>query len=596
MINSYLRVLNNNLSIQIMNRNKLVKQTTFLLVNFRRYYGFIKNNLTFNLNHTNSILTFLLVFIGFTGCSGTSEKTSIDTVDTRPNILILVADDLGYADLGCYGGDIATPNIDSLASNGIRFSRFHTAPMCAPTRAMLLTGNDNHIAGVGRQALSAEVFGYEGYLTNRVATIPALLRKDGYHTYMAGKWHLGTGRAANPHQKGFEHSFVLLEGVGNHYNSQGLFKGIPVSHYTEDGKSAKWPDGEYSTDLYTDKLIGFIDQYKDDDRPFFAYAAYTSPHWPLQVDEAYWKKYEGRYNDGYEKLKEDRFLSLQRAGMIPEDAVLPPSHPAVRSWDSLSEKEKKRESRKMELYAGMVDNLDVNIGRIIQYLKDIGEYENTLIIFMSDNGAAGEDYYNNPGIKPYINPYFNNDYETMGEPNSLISYGPQWAEAGSSPFRYYKEYATNGGIIASMIMSGPMVAHQNSIADNFLTVMDIAPTLYEIANIDYPSEFNGTTLFPLKGASLVPFVSAKANTIHTKDYVFGLEHSGNTMLRKGQWKITNFSNPFSLSEFKLYNLAEDIGEIHDLKKTNPQKYQEMYQEWTKFASEIKVQLPGIQYD
>lgn len=579
-----------------MNRNRFVKQTTFLLMNFRTYSHFTKNYLIFNLNNTNSILTFLCVIIGFTGCSGTSEKTSIDTQDTRPNILILVADDLGYADLGCFGGDIASPNIDSLASNGIRFSRFHTAPMCAPTRAMLLTGNDNHIAGVGRQALSAQVFGYEGYLTNRVATIPALLRKDGYHTYMAGKWHLGTGKEANPHQKGFEHSFVLLEGVGNHYNSQGLFKGIPVSHYTEDGKPTKWPEGSYSTDLYTDKLIEYIDQNKDDKRPFFAYAAYTSPHWPLQVDKAYWKKYEGRYDEGYEKLKEDRLLSLKKAGMIPEDAVLPPAHSAVISWDSLSETEKKIESRKMELYAGMVDNLDVNIGRIIQHLKDIGEYENTLIIFMSDNGAAGEDYYNNPGIRPYINPYFNNDYETMGEANSLISYGPQWAEAGSSPFRYYKEYATNGGIIASMIMSGPMVEQQNVIANDFLTVMDIAPTIYDIAQINYPSEINGTTLFPLKGKSLMPFISGRAKTIHTTDYVFGLEHSGNTMLRKGQWKITNFSNPFSLSAFELYNLDEDLGEMHDLKSANPQKYQEMYQEWTNFASEIKVQLPGISYD
>ncbi|MEP0134250.1 MAG: arylsulfatase [Eudoraea sp.] len=577
----------------MINLDRRTKQVILLPIKFKTCYHFTNYNFISNLNRTTSILSFLFAIIGFTACSGTSEKTS---VDTRPNILILVADDLGYADLGCYGGNIATPNIDGLASSGIRFSRFHTAPMCAPTRAMLLTGNDNHIAGVGRQALSTQVFGYEGYITNRVATIPALLKKDGYHTYMAGKWHLGTGKEANPHQKGFEHSFVLLEGVGNHYNSQGLFKGIPVSHYTEDGKPTKWPEGSYSTDLYTDKLIEYIDQNKDDKRPFFAYAAYTSPHWPLQVDEAYWKKYEGRYDEGYDKLKEERLLSLKKAGMIPENAALPPTHPSVRPWNSLSENEKKREARKMELYSGMLDNLDVNIGRIVQHLKDIGEYENTLIIFMSDNGAAGEDYYNNPGIRPYINPYFNNDYETMGEANSLISYGPQWAEAGSSPFRYYKEYATNGGIIASMIITGPMVEQQNVIANDFLTVMDIAPTLYEIAKINYPSEFNGNSLFPLKGKSILPFISGKAEAIHSNDYVFGLEHSGNTMLRKGQWKITNFSDPFSLSGFELYNLDEDLGEMHDLKSTNPQKYQEMFQEWTNFASEIQVQLPGINYD
>lgn len=577
----------------MINFDRRSKQVILLLIKIKTCCHFTNSNFISNLNHTTSILTFLFVIIGFTGCSGTSEKTPIDT---RPNILILVADDLGYADLGCYGGNIATPNIDGLASSGIRFSRFHTAPMCAPTRAMLLTGNDNHIAGIGRQALSTQVFGYEGYLTNRVATIPELLKEDGYHTYMAGKWHLGTDREANPYKKGFEHSFVLLEGVGNHYNSQGMFKGIPVSHYTEDGKPAKWPEGSYSTDLYTDKLISYIDKNKDDKRPFFAYAAYTSPHWPLQVDKAYWKKYEGSYDEGYDKLKEERLISLKKAGMIPENAVLPPTHPSIRPWNSLSEYEKKIEARKMELYSGMVDNLDVNIGRIVQHLKDIGEYENTLIIFMSDNGAAGEDYYNNPGIRPYINPYFNDSYETMGEANSLISYGPQWAEAGSSPFRYYKEYATNGGIIASMIITGPMVEQQNIIANNFLTVMDIAPTLYDLAKINYPPEFKGNSLFPLKGKSLLPFISGKVKAIHTNDYVFGLEHSGNTMLRKGQWKITNFSDPFSLSAFELYNLDEDLGEIQDLKSTNPQKYQEMYQEWTNFASEIKVQLPGINYD
>ncbi|WP_297795734.1 arylsulfatase [uncultured Eudoraea sp.] len=576
-----------------MNRNKRTNQINLPFKNFTHFYPLSKGRLIVNLNTTRSILALLFVIIGFYGCSGTQEKT---TIDTRPNILLLVADDLGYADLGCYGGDIATPNIDGLASSGIRFSRFHTAPMCAPTRAMLLTGNDNHIAGIGRQALSTQVFGYEGYLTKRVATIPQLLRDDGYHTYMAGKWHLGNGKEFNPHQKGFENSFVLLEGVGNHYNKQGLFKGIPISHYTENGDPAEWPEGKYSTDLYTDKLISFIDRHKEDKRPFFAYAAYTSPHWPLQVDEVYWKKYRGKYDKGYDKLKEERLESLKKAGMIPENAVLPPTHPSVRPWESLSDKEKKRESRKMELYAGMVDNLDVNIGRLVDYLKDIGAYENTLIIFMSDNGAAGEDYYNNPDIKPYINPYFNNDYETMGEANSLISYGPQWAEAGSSPFRYYKEYATNGGIIASMIISGPGVEQQNVISNNFLTVMDIAPTLYDLAEINYPRELNGNSLFPMKGQSFLPFIHGETKTIHNKSYVFVLEHSGNTMLRKGAWKITNFSDPFSLSEFELYNLDEDLGEMYDLKSTYPDKYQELYQEWTNFASEIKVQLPGINYD
>ncbi len=252
------------------------------------------------------------VYGGLISCSPGQQKNK---EALRPNILVLVADDLGYSDLGCFGGEIQTPFIDSLALNGIRFSRFYTAPMCAPSRAMLLTGNDNHIAGVGRQAVEAAVFGYEGRIMERVATIPDLLREGGYHTYMAGKWHLGLTPEANPSQLGFERSFVLLEGVGNHFNSQGIFGDNSRSHYTADGKAAQWPDGQFSTDVYTDKLLSFIDEHADEQEPFFAYAAYTAPHWPLQVAEKYWKKYEGNYSDGYGHLREVRFEQLKKRGL-----------------------------------------------------------------------------------------------------------------------------------------------------------------------------------------------------------------------------------------------------------------------------------------
>ncbi len=300
-------------------------------------------------------LTVLLIGISIS-CS---ERGNKKDKSKRANIVLIVADDLGYGDIGCYGGEIETPNIDALATKGVRFSSFHTAPMCAPTRAMLLSGNDNHIAGMGGQGTVTKEFGYEGRLTNRIATIPELLRDAGYHTYMAGKWHLGKEPESNPQKKGFERSFVLLDGAGNHYTNQSALKN-GLSDYTEDGDPTSWTDGNYSTDFYTDKLIGYIDTNKDDGRPFFAFAAYTSPHWPLQVDKKYWAKYKGLYDDGYEKLKERRFNSLKRMGLIPMNATLPPSHEEVLPWDSLSADEKVREARKMELYAGMVDNLDYN--------------------------------------------------------------------------------------------------------------------------------------------------------------------------------------------------------------------------------------------
>ncbi len=530
----------------------------------------------------------LLLFGTLSSCSETTEKTQ---KDIRPNILLLVADDLGYADLGCYGGDIETPNIDNLATQGIRFSRFYTSPLCAPTRAMLLSGNDNHIAGMGIQSAQRAAFGYEGRLSDRVVTIPALLKTVGYHTYMAGKWHLGRDSSSIPFSKGFERSFVNIRGAGNHYNDQGLFAEDPISIYYEDGSLASWNDGDYSTDFYTDRLIEYIDLNKEDNKPFFAYAAYTSPHWPLQVDEKYWKKYVGRYDDGYEKLKERRLESLKNAGMIPKDAVLPPNHERVKPWDSLSSGEKKKESRKMELYAGMVDNLDENIGRILQYLKEIGQYENTIIVFMSDNGAAAEDFYYDLDYGPFIREHFDDDYETMGQANSFISYGPQWAEAGSSPFRHFKGLTTEGGIIAPMIITGPNIKRKNEIHDGFLTLLDIAPTFYEMAGAIYPEKFEENEIYPLKGNSLMPFVSGKTDQIHASDYVFGLEHNNLTMIRKGDWKITNIKRPFLEENFKLYNISQDLAELHDLKESEPAKYNELLEEWRKFSAEVKVQIP-----
>ncbi len=520
-----------------------------------------------------------------------SDQPDKKIPDRRPNILLLVADDLGYSDLGCFGGEIHTPNLDALAREGIRFSRFHTAPMCAPTRAMLLTGNDNHIAGMGRQAAQVNVFGYEGYLTNRVATIPALLQHDGYATFMTGKWHLGGFAEANPAALGFDRSFVLLEGVGNHFNDRGIFGAGSVSHYTEDGREAHWPEGRFSTDFYTDKLLDYLAENRTNSKPFFAYAAFTAPHWPLQVPEEYLKKYENLYQEGYEALRTKRLEGLKRLELIPQEAGLPELHPGIPSWSSLSEEERYRESRKMALYAGMVENLDHNVGRLLDYLREIGEYENTLILFMSDNGAAGEDYFNEPEIRPYINPYYSDQTEVMGRPESFISYGPPWAEAGTAPFRYYKEYATNGGLLAPLIVSGPGLRHGAAVCEQFITVMDIAPTLYELSDTRYPEIWHDRKVYPLRGASLLPLLKGESETVHPEDYIFALEHAEFGMVQQGDWKITNTSRPFDRTHFELYDLSRDLGEQHDLKLQEPGKFEELLEAWDAYAREARLQLP-----
>ena len=524
----------------------------------------------------------------------TAQDVSTQSANTRPNIVLIVADDLGFGDIGCYGGEIETPNIDELAKNGIRFSQFTTAPMCAPTRAMLLTGNDNHIAGMGIQGVVRDtVFGYEGRLTNRVATIPQLLRDAGYHTYMAGKWHLGLTPEANPHQKGFEHSYVLLHGSGNHYTDQSTER-AGISSYTEDGKPTTWTEGNYSTDFYTNKLIAYIEEDRNDNRPFFAFAAYTSPHWPLQVDEKYWKKYEGVYDEGYEKLRIKRLEALKAAGIISEDATLPSIHPRfaelIKPWDSLSQEDKMKEARKMELYAGMVDNLDHNIGRLITYLKETGQFKNTLFVFMSDNGAAHRDFFNRGSRSEDLKANYNDDYENMGKPDSYITYGPQWAEAGSAPFRYFKDFTTQGGINTTMIISGARVKRQNELHHGFVTLQDLAPTFYDLAGVTYPETYNGNPIYPLRGTSIKPFITGNSENIHDDNYVFAMEHINHAMVRKGDWKLVNWIRPLDPENFELFNLAEDMQEQEDLKDTAPEKYRELMKEWEKFAKEVQVQI------
>ena len=271
--------------------------------------------------------------------------------------------------------------------------------------------------------------------------------------------------------------------------------------------------------------------------------------------------------------------------------MLPPNHESIKYWNSLSEEEKMKESRKMELYAGMVDNLDFNIGRLIQHLKDIGTYDNTIIVFMSDNGAAGNDFYNNDRHGPFIRKHFNDEYDNMGQANSFISYGPPWAEAGSSPFRYYKGFTTEGGMTAAMIIAGPTIERKNEIYHGLTTIMDIAPTFYEVANTMYPETFENNNLYPLRGSSIMPFATGRATEVHPSDYVFGLEHGNWAMIRKGKWKITNIESPFSIENFDLFDLSKDLGEQNDLKELEPKKYKELLKEWTKFSDEIKVQVP-----
>jgi len=508
----------------------------------------------------------------------------------RPNILLIVADDMGYTDLGVYGGEISTPNIDALAGEGILFAQFHAAPSCAPTRAMLLTGNNNHVAGMGEQYgyydPHFEQPGYEGYLSDRVASMPQLLRDSGYHTYSAGKWHLGTAAEHSPRAAGFERHFNLSHGSGAHFDSIGMYP--TGSHYREDGEEATIPDGAYTTEFYTDKLIEYIDSNRGDGQPFFVYAAYTSPHWPLQLPEDYLDLYRGQYDDGYDALRERRFEAAKRAGVIPESAEPPLRNDAITPWDELSAEQQRIESRKMELYAAMLQNLDFHVGRLIGYLKENDLYDNTLIVFMSDNGAAGNDFYNVGPYVDYIRENYDNSYDNMGSPTSWVSYGPQWAEAGSAPFSRYKNYTRQGGIAASLITAGRGVDRAGVINDSYLTVMDLAPTFLELAGAEYPTSHS---IRPMLGESIVNLLAGNTHAVHDESYttVFYLE--GHAYVRQGDWKLVNLDPPFDESQFELFNIADDPGETTNLRDREPERYDALLELWHTERAELGIVLP-----
>jgi len=528
-------------------------------------------------------LIFLLVFYPAWG-----QPNS--TADQRPNILLIVADDLGYADLGSYGSDINTPNIDALAEQGMVLTQFHTAPSCGPTRAMLLSGNNNHVAGTARQNTTGvagwPVRGYENYLSDRIVPFPRLLQEAGYHTYTVGKWHLGMSSEHSPRAAGFSRAFNMLKGAGTHFDAKGFMTG--GSKYRLDNDLVPYPVGRYSTDLYTDWLIEFIDSNKDDGKPFFAYAAYTSPHWPLQVPDEYLDIYAGQYDDGYDVLRRRRFDSLQEAGIVPLSVKLPPRNDAITHWEELSSEQKRRESRKMELYAAMLDNLDDHVGRLIDYLKENRLYDNTLIIFMSDNGPDGGDFYREGPYAEYLQANFDNAYEKMGTAASFVSYDAPWAEAGSAPFQRFKTYSREGGIVAPMIIAGVGVAARGVIDSTYLTVMDLAPTFLEIAGAKYPDD---GSVQPMLGESINAFLAGESSIIHGDDYVSTQYHAGHAFVRRGDWKIANLEPPFDESGFELFNLRDDPGETNNLADAEPEMFTEMIALWRVQRKKLGIILP-----
>lgn len=538
----------------------------------------------------NSSIIFLLSICCWS-CSKQQTRESLE--QHSPNILLIIADDLGYSDLGCFGSEIATPNLDSLAASGQFFTQFHTGSMCAPSRSMLFSGRDHHLAGWGRQRTSQGTFyedkwGYENEFSSRVTAFSEWLDQAGYFTCIAGKWHVGKTPKSNPAQLGFDESWVLLDGAANHYNHTGLGLGgyeKEVAEYTENGKAVDYPSGQYSTTFYSNKIISFLTQnQKKGKHPFFAVAAYTAPHWPLQPPASHINKYKGVYDNGYDELRKQRFEALKQLKIIDEGLSLPKGLQHIPAWDTLSVEEQQRSARKMELYAGMVAHLDEEIGRLIDHLKATDQLENTIILFLSDNGADYLDFYNDEKRGVFIRSQYNNSFENMGQPSSFVSYGPAWAQATMVPYSWYKGHASEGAILAPLIISGKGIQAVSKPNSQFIEIRDLTTTILELANVTAPDS--------LEGKSIVSILNGEQTSLPHHTISYCMDFQGEVFARRGPWKLLNQSYPSNkVSDFKLYNLHNDPGESTDLSSKFPSIKDSLLTKWNDFKTQYKIVYP-----
>lgn len=504
----------------------------------------------------NALLGIMAVLLS----SGMLPEQTQD--EQPPNIIIILADDMGYSDLGCMGSEIATPNLDKLAGDGMLFTNFYNTSRCCPSRASLLTGLYQHNAGIGGMSEDLGTPSYQGYLNNRCVTIAEVLKGGGYHTIMSGKWHVGDKREHWPDKRGFDDFYGIPAGGGLYFYPS-KFINRPIYRNGEEVKpdSAKF----YSTDAFTDEAIRFINS-RSDKEPFFLYLAYIAPHFPLQALPEDIAKYEGKYSVGYEVIRQQRFKKQKALGILPENILL--TNPDYKSWDTIQDKS--YEARKMEVYAAQVDRLDQNVGNLIQYLEETGELDNTLIMFLSDNGATSEEQNRSPDAK-------------LGTAASFASYGQSWANVSNTPYRLYKKYVHEGGIRTPLIVHWPKgIRQKNKLISTVAHINDIMPTCLEVAGVPYPDTYQQREVLPLDGSSFA-HVLIQEDTQKNNEKLFW-EHFGNKAVRDKDWKLVRSGN----EPWELYNLAQDPGEMNNQSLAYPEKVSTLEAQWNEWADSVDV--------
>lgn len=512
----------------------------------------------------------------------------------RPNILIILNDDMGYSDIGCYGGEIETPNLDRLAASGLRYSQFYNTARCSPSRASLLTGLHPHQTGIGILTYSNGPEGYAGDLNRNCVTIAEVLKQRDYKTYLSGKWHVAQNLTQPteswPLQRGFDHFYGTIIGAGSFYHPTTLTRGNEnIEHEYENDPSF------FYTDAISDQAVEFIRQHKKEngDKPFFQYVAYTAPHWPLHAHDEDIAKYKGRFDAGWDKLREARLKRLVDDGILHPNWKLTDRDPTQPPFDEA--KHRAWTLRCMEVYAAQIDRMDQGIGRIVKALEETGELDNTLLIFLSDNGACAEDIPENVTAQELINLMiakattrdgkpvrFGNDPSIMpGAEDTYQSYGTAWANLSNAPFRLYKHWIHEGGIATPFVVHWPNgIAEKGGLRHSAFQLPDIMATVLDVSGAEYPKEYKGNKILPLEGVSMVPTFSSEA----ARNAPLFWEHEGNAAVRVGKWKLVR-KYP---GAWELYDMELDRTELNDLAAQHPERVKEMKAQYDAWANRCGV--------
>lgn len=501
------------------------------------------------------------------GCTNASKLFAGNTSGGRPNIVLIMADDMGYSDIGCYGSEVNTPNLDRLAAGGLRFTQFYNAARCCPTRASLLTGLYPHQAGIGHMVGNRGYPAYQGYLNDHCVTIAEALKTAGYNTLMSGKWHVGERRPHWPVDRGFDKYYGIISGGGNYFDiTKAKAKGVKRTMAVDDKAFVPKPGKFYMTDAFSENAVRFIDTYGRMKEPFFLYLPYTAPHWPLHAWPEDIAKYKGKYLKGWDKLREERYQRMIKMELISSKWKMSPRDTATWPWDD--EKNKELLDLKMAVYAAQIERMDYGIGRVLDKIKEVGAEENTLIMFLADNGGCAEggpvgfDDRKN-GLPP-------------GGVDSYMSYGLSWANASNTPFRRYKHWVHEGGIATPLIAYWPaVIKNAGSLTHQTGHIIDIMATCLDVAGIEYPKTYEGRELTPMEGKSLIPIFKGKERDGHEAIY---WEHEGNRAVRQGKWKLVAAHN----GPWELYDLEADRTELNNLADKYPQRLEQlkaMYESW-----------------